>query len=309
MTKRRRRRRQQRVAVGIGLGDDFGADIAAGAGVVLDDHRLPPFARQPIGDDARHDVGGAAGRKRHHDLDRVRRIILRLCRGVAPAQPSAEQQASQGGAIAADSVLRARSALLKRHDVTWRCSRRASPKALRSVRCRQSFARMPLCLQRGRRTVPLSVSGSVESWRARLSAPRLLGARRAQGSRRHRGRRRRRRPDRQCHRRQRRQPLAGTVIGAAVGGFSAIASARRSMMRTGGAPMRRRCRRSKPDLPAPGRLAQSGLRPLWQCRAGTGLPGQWRHLPAIHPHDLSSTARRRSSAAPPAAILTAPGRR
>ena len=71
---------QQGVAVGIGFGDDLGADIAAGAGAVVDDDRLAPFARQPIGDDARHDIGGAAGGKRHDEFHRARRIILRPCR-------------------------------------------------------------------------------------------------------------------------------------------------------------------------------------------------------------------------------------
>jgi hypothetical protein len=78
--QRRRRRRQQRVAVGIGFRRNLGADIAAGAGAVLDNHRLPPFARQPIGDDARHDVGGAAGGEGDHDFHRARRKILRLRR-------------------------------------------------------------------------------------------------------------------------------------------------------------------------------------------------------------------------------------
>jgi hypothetical protein len=39
------RRCQQRVPVGVGFGGHFGADIAAGAGTVLDDYRLAPFAR------------------------------------------------------------------------------------------------------------------------------------------------------------------------------------------------------------------------------------------------------------------------
>ena len=39
-------------------------------------------------------------------------------------------------------------------------------------------------------------------------------------------------------------------------------------------------------LGRPGRLAQSGFRPLRQCGARTRLPGQWRQLPAIYPHGL-----------------------
>ena len=84
--ERRRRRRQQRVAVGVGLGDRLGTDIAGGAGAVLDHDRLPPFPRQPVAEDARHHVGGAAGGKRHDDLDRARRIILRPAgRAMPPA--------------------------------------------------------------------------------------------------------------------------------------------------------------------------------------------------------------------------------
>ena len=71
--ERRRRRRQQRVAVGLGVERRLGPDIAGGARLVLDHHRLLPFARQPVADDARHQVGGAAGRKRHDDLHRARR--------------------------------------------------------------------------------------------------------------------------------------------------------------------------------------------------------------------------------------------
>ncbi len=55
----------------------LGPDVTAGAGAVLDDDRLPPFLRQEIGDDARHGVGGAAGRERHDDLHGAGRIILR----------------------------------------------------------------------------------------------------------------------------------------------------------------------------------------------------------------------------------------
>jgi hypothetical protein len=72
------RRCEERVAVGIGLRDDFRTNIAARSGVIFNDDRLVPFARQPLGDNARHDVGSAAGGKRHHDLDDARRVILRM---------------------------------------------------------------------------------------------------------------------------------------------------------------------------------------------------------------------------------------
>jgi hypothetical protein len=65
--QRWRRRREQRVAVGIGAVGEFRADIAGGSGAIFDDDGLAPFARQPFTDNARHGVGGAAGRKRHDD--------------------------------------------------------------------------------------------------------------------------------------------------------------------------------------------------------------------------------------------------
>ena len=74
--QRRRRRRKQRVTIGSRMIDEFGADIARRAGAVLDDDRLAPFARQPVRDQPRNGVGGAAGRERHDDFDRPVRIIF-----------------------------------------------------------------------------------------------------------------------------------------------------------------------------------------------------------------------------------------
>jgi hypothetical protein len=80
--QRRRRRREQRVAVGIGLVGGLAADVAARARAVFDDDGLSPFARQELGHDARHGIGGPAGREWHDDLDRAAGIILRrTCSG------------------------------------------------------------------------------------------------------------------------------------------------------------------------------------------------------------------------------------
>src|SRR5262245_48188967 len=49
--------------------------MLAAAGAVLDHHRLAPSRRKLLADDARQDVGGPAGRKRHDDLDRPNRIV------------------------------------------------------------------------------------------------------------------------------------------------------------------------------------------------------------------------------------------
>ena len=77
---------QQRVAVGRGLGDEFGADRAAGAGLVLDDHRLAVLGDELLADDARDRIDDAAGGEGHDDVDRLARIVvLRRCRGAREA--------------------------------------------------------------------------------------------------------------------------------------------------------------------------------------------------------------------------------
>ena len=79
---------QQRVAVGRALRDEIGADVAVRAGLVLDDHRLAPDLGELRADLAREDVGGAAGRVRHDEADRLRWIGLRLNRSTEIAQAS-----------------------------------------------------------------------------------------------------------------------------------------------------------------------------------------------------------------------------
>jgi hypothetical protein len=68
---------QQRVAVGRGAAHRFAADAAAGAGAVVDDHRLAQRLRQFLGDDAAEHVGEAPGGPRHDDLDRLARVVGR----------------------------------------------------------------------------------------------------------------------------------------------------------------------------------------------------------------------------------------
>ena len=65
---------QQRVAVGRGARHHFGADAAAGAAAVVDHHRLPKRHFHLFADDAADDVGIAAGRERHDQMDRPVRI-------------------------------------------------------------------------------------------------------------------------------------------------------------------------------------------------------------------------------------------
>ncbi len=66
------------VAVGLGAGHVLRADQAAGAELVLDDHRLPPLLLQLVGEDARHGVGSAAGRDARYEGDALRRELLGL---------------------------------------------------------------------------------------------------------------------------------------------------------------------------------------------------------------------------------------
>jgi hypothetical protein len=67
---------QDRVAVGGGLGDRAGAEIAAGAALVLDHHVLAEPRPELFPDGARDAVGKSAGRGGDDDGDRLRRIRL-----------------------------------------------------------------------------------------------------------------------------------------------------------------------------------------------------------------------------------------
>ena len=59
------------VAVGRGADDLGRGDVAAGAGFVVDDDRLPQRLGELLRHDARHHVGAAAGREAHDDADRL----------------------------------------------------------------------------------------------------------------------------------------------------------------------------------------------------------------------------------------------
>jgi hypothetical protein len=73
------RRGKQRVAVGLRLGDNLRAEVLCGAGPVLDNHRLAPFERELVSNDARQSIGRGTRRKRHDDLDHSAGIDLRRC--------------------------------------------------------------------------------------------------------------------------------------------------------------------------------------------------------------------------------------
>ena len=63
------RAQQQRVAVGRRLGHQLGADIAAGTGLVVDDHLLAPRLGEVLRHDAAQQVGRSGRRERHHHAD------------------------------------------------------------------------------------------------------------------------------------------------------------------------------------------------------------------------------------------------
>ena len=65
--------REQRIAVGLGAGDDLRADLAGGAGLGLDHHRLLEDRLQLGRERPRHQFVGAARRKRIDDGDGVGR--------------------------------------------------------------------------------------------------------------------------------------------------------------------------------------------------------------------------------------------
>ena len=82
---RARRAHHEGVTVGLGLCDVVGRDVAAGAGLVLDDELLAEFLRDLCRDDAGQDVGGAAGREGNDELDRPCRPWLGGARPAAAA--------------------------------------------------------------------------------------------------------------------------------------------------------------------------------------------------------------------------------
>jgi len=56
--------------------DRLGADIGVGAGTVNDHARLTEPLGEPVADEPRQQVGAAAGRERHDQLDRACRKVL-----------------------------------------------------------------------------------------------------------------------------------------------------------------------------------------------------------------------------------------
>ena len=78
----RNRAEEQRVTVGRRLGDDLGADGAAGTRTVIDDQLLAESLAEFLAENARQRLGAAAGREGHDKAQRLVRIIglRRHCR-------------------------------------------------------------------------------------------------------------------------------------------------------------------------------------------------------------------------------------
>src|SRR5580704_12792726 len=57
------------------MGDELAGDIAARPRTIIDDEGLAEQAGELVGDDARKNIAGAAGRKADHDRDRPVRIV------------------------------------------------------------------------------------------------------------------------------------------------------------------------------------------------------------------------------------------
>ena len=89
---------KERVAVRRCMRDRLGRERAAGADAVLDDELLLEHFAEPLGDDARRVVAGAAGRKGIDEPHRPLRPILRLCRS-ALAKKSGNQCGGKNPAI------------------------------------------------------------------------------------------------------------------------------------------------------------------------------------------------------------------
>ena len=69
-------RKRNGVAIGRCLGEHLGAEHAALAAAIVDDHRLLGDFRHALAEHARDDVAGAAGRERHDQPDLARRKIF-----------------------------------------------------------------------------------------------------------------------------------------------------------------------------------------------------------------------------------------
>jgi hypothetical protein len=83
------------MSIRLGLRRKVGADVAARAGLLLDDDRLAPLGLQLVGGDPRQHVVDAAGRERHDEFDglaRERALRVGMMRQSGYRQRSEQQE-------------------------------------------------------------------------------------------------------------------------------------------------------------------------------------------------------------------------
>ena len=130
------RAHEERVAVGRGLGGDAGADGAAGAAAVVDDHLPAEVARQHRGERPRERVGAAAGGEGNDEGHRpVRPAALRA----APA--ASRRAAASGGAGGGETAASAGRGRASRRDMESSPWMRLSAHSCPPCRPRQSGPR------------------------------------------------------------------------------------------------------------------------------------------------------------------------
>ena len=124
--ERRRGGAEEVVAVGRRARRGLPGEDVARTRAVVDDDGLPERARQVVGDEAAHDVGRGARRKRDDDPDRLRRPALRAG-GAGRGEHRDRQQRSQGALH--DSLLASLSSPARPRARASRPERGAPPSA------------------------------------------------------------------------------------------------------------------------------------------------------------------------------------
>jgi len=89
---------QDGVAVGCGARDVLRGDVGAGAGLVVNHHRLADFPGQLVGDDAREKITAAPGRKSDHEPQRPVRVAL------SPRRHRSDHQQNHGQGVTREEV-------------------------------------------------------------------------------------------------------------------------------------------------------------------------------------------------------------
>ena len=102
---------EQRVAVGRRLLGGLRRDVAAAAAAVVDDDRLLQRLGNLRGDRPDHHVGAAAGRKRHQERDRARRIAVGLRGRDRCGREPSRDRAGQGESCFHDAIASARTSI------------------------------------------------------------------------------------------------------------------------------------------------------------------------------------------------------